>query len=536
MNFLQISVLKLLLLLISSIRAQTNSSKECKKKAGDLIIKTNPVIVEERREGSKITTIQIREDRYLGSLTCHILQDSGQSFQTHFSAESVTEFPGSSYDIFRFGKPLPKKRYFDCDIFLSNIEGLSKEEISIDLDVVLLLQPLNLANAASSNPCTNPIVSRKKLTIILPGINEKDTSLQTTVEPEDITLTESILNPSNLGPTLISLTSNPTRATTWSSTFSPIKPIATLSDNEITTLLFEESSTDLPTTSVYTSSLPKDETNSFEGNNGIELTTLSTKAETPSPIIPSFIYQSTQTPDSDNNIDIWEESSDFPSSFTIPSTTTNIDYNDNAYIGPPNSEESINSSPNIPENESSSIIGLNSVDDNSVNENNLYTSLPSSASSDPEKTAYQEDESLNNEDDNFIPQPENNGSLSPIGINQGDYNIPLPEEESQPEEDPTSSRGPSNENATLIAGPPIPINNLNQESTSSTSNLEKKDHAANEEGELSVLFGSFLLWGFLFCCSLFGSVVASVVLSYAAVCGENVAKIVSKVKTQVKRT
>ena len=68
----------------------------------------------------KITTLQIKEDQYLGSLTCHVLRDTSNPLFDHFNATTggLAFSNAGVYDPYSFGKKL--QRYYNCDIYLTD--------------------------------------------------------------------------------------------------------------------------------------------------------------------------------------------------------------------------------------------------------------------------------------------------------------------------------------------------------------------------------------------------------------------------------
>jgi hypothetical protein len=68
---------------------------------------------------TKLTSLEIREELYFGSLTCHVLRDRDKPVFDHFEANSSggTVFStADTYDPYSFGKRT--KRVYHCDIFL----------------------------------------------------------------------------------------------------------------------------------------------------------------------------------------------------------------------------------------------------------------------------------------------------------------------------------------------------------------------------------------------------------------------------------
>ena len=87
---------------------------------------------------SHLTTLRIVEEKYLGSLTCHVIKDPDEPLFEHFHANASTVFKSANvYEPFSFGKPT--HRIITCDIYLKDDDFAEKE---VDLEVALLLQPL----------------------------------------------------------------------------------------------------------------------------------------------------------------------------------------------------------------------------------------------------------------------------------------------------------------------------------------------------------------------------------------------------------
>ena len=56
-------------------------------------------VVPQKKENLRIAQLKIKEERNLGSLTCHILKESEKPFSFLFSANASTRFPNArTYD------------------------------------------------------------------------------------------------------------------------------------------------------------------------------------------------------------------------------------------------------------------------------------------------------------------------------------------------------------------------------------------------------------------------------------------------------
>ena len=88
---------------------------------------------------TKVTTLQIREERNLGSLTCHVLRDTSNPIFDHFNAttKGLAFSNADTYDPYSFGKK--REKFYNCDIYLTDS---SFPELAVDLEIVLILQPL----------------------------------------------------------------------------------------------------------------------------------------------------------------------------------------------------------------------------------------------------------------------------------------------------------------------------------------------------------------------------------------------------------
>ena len=92
----------------------------------------------EKVSNSHLTTLRILEEKYLGSLTCHVIKDPDVPLFEHFHANASTVFRSANvYEPFSFGKPT--HRFITCDIYLKDADFPEKE---VDLEIALLLQPL----------------------------------------------------------------------------------------------------------------------------------------------------------------------------------------------------------------------------------------------------------------------------------------------------------------------------------------------------------------------------------------------------------
>jgi hypothetical protein len=61
------------------------------------------VVVERKVVNSRIAELKIKEERNLGSLTCHILRDSEKPIYSYFSANASTRFSNAgTYDPYRY--------------------------------------------------------------------------------------------------------------------------------------------------------------------------------------------------------------------------------------------------------------------------------------------------------------------------------------------------------------------------------------------------------------------------------------------------
>ena len=116
----------------------------------------------------KITTLQIREEQHLGSLTCHVLRDTSNSLFDKFNATTTgLAFPNPSvYDPYAFGQK--QQRFYNCDIYLTNDNF---EENQVNLEVVLILQPL--LRRQGLNICDVPLITRRTVRIEFEGYKEK---------------------------------------------------------------------------------------------------------------------------------------------------------------------------------------------------------------------------------------------------------------------------------------------------------------------------------------------------------------------------
>jgi hypothetical protein len=120
-----------------------------------------------------LTTLQIREEQYLGSLTCHILKDTSKTIFDNFIARSDgIAFSGSpgTYDPYSFGKK--QQRFYNCDIFLGDKPNF--QELAVDLEVVLILQPLLRRNG--KNVCDVPLITKQNVRIEFEGYKKSTTS------------------------------------------------------------------------------------------------------------------------------------------------------------------------------------------------------------------------------------------------------------------------------------------------------------------------------------------------------------------------
>ena len=109
---------------------------------------------------TKITTLQIREDQHLGSLTCHILRDTSNTLFDHFNAttKGLAFSNAGTYDPYSFGKK--RNKFYNCDIYLRNSNF---SDLVVDLEVVLILQPL--LRRQSINVCDVPLITRQTVHI-----------------------------------------------------------------------------------------------------------------------------------------------------------------------------------------------------------------------------------------------------------------------------------------------------------------------------------------------------------------------------------
>jgi len=97
----------------------------------------NPVNVP-KTANRKITTLQIKEEQHLGSLTCHVFRHASHPIFDKFNAttKGLAFSNAGTYDPYNFGKKL--QRYYNCDIYLTDANF---DELLVDLEVVLILQP-----------------------------------------------------------------------------------------------------------------------------------------------------------------------------------------------------------------------------------------------------------------------------------------------------------------------------------------------------------------------------------------------------------
>ena len=119
----------------------------------------NPINVP-KTANTKITTLQIREDQHLGSLTCHILRDTSNTLFDHFNAttKGLAFSNAGTYDPYSFGKK--RNKFYNCDIYLRNSNF---SDLVVDLEVVLILQPL--LRRQSINVCDVPLITRQTVHI-----------------------------------------------------------------------------------------------------------------------------------------------------------------------------------------------------------------------------------------------------------------------------------------------------------------------------------------------------------------------------------
>ena len=109
---------------------------------------------------TKITTLQIQEQQYFGSLTCHVLRDTSNSIFNHFNATTrgLAFSNADTYDPYNFGKK--REKFYNCDIYLTNSDF---PDLAVDLEIVLILQPL--LRRQSINVCDVPLITRQTVHI-----------------------------------------------------------------------------------------------------------------------------------------------------------------------------------------------------------------------------------------------------------------------------------------------------------------------------------------------------------------------------------
>jgi hypothetical protein len=110
-----------------------------------------------------VTSLHVLEERYFGSLTCHVLRSVDRPVFEHFVANASTVFrqPGA-YDPYAYGRKT--HRYFACDVYLLDA---AFDEAFVDLDVALILQPVLARNGAGK--CDAPLVARQTVRIDFDG-------------------------------------------------------------------------------------------------------------------------------------------------------------------------------------------------------------------------------------------------------------------------------------------------------------------------------------------------------------------------------
>ena len=119
----------------------------------------NPIDVP-KTANTKITTLQIQEQQYFGSLTCHVLRDTSNSIFNHFNATTrgLAFSNADTYDPYNFGKK--REKFYNCDIYLTNSDF---PDLAVDLEIVLILQPL--LRRQSINVCDVPLITRQTVHI-----------------------------------------------------------------------------------------------------------------------------------------------------------------------------------------------------------------------------------------------------------------------------------------------------------------------------------------------------------------------------------
>ena len=112
----------------------------------------------------KITTLQIKEEQHLGSLTCHVFRHASHPIFDKFNAttKGLTFANPGTYDPYHFGKKL--QRFYNCDIYLTDANF---DELVVDLEVVLILQPL--IRRRGINACDQPLITRQTVRIEFEG-------------------------------------------------------------------------------------------------------------------------------------------------------------------------------------------------------------------------------------------------------------------------------------------------------------------------------------------------------------------------------
>ena len=92
------------------------------------------------------------------------LQDISHSVITlYFRIPGLAFANAGTYDPYNFGKKL--QRFYNCDIYLTDANF---EELVVDLEVVLILQPL-IRRRPGINNCDQPLITRQTVRIEFEG-------------------------------------------------------------------------------------------------------------------------------------------------------------------------------------------------------------------------------------------------------------------------------------------------------------------------------------------------------------------------------